>query len=262
MNRLAINLGWAVGGAIGGFLASINYKLLFWVDGSTNILAGFLLLKLLPYMRTGTRHLKEKQKNIPQSAYRDKIYLAFIVLTILFAACFFQLFTILPVFFKTQWNLNEQFIGILMALNGLIIVLIEMILVYSLEGSKPLTTFIRTGILFVGIGYALINILQASAFTAILSVTIITIGEILSMPFMNSFWIKRTKETNRGQYAAMYTIAWSVAQIIAPSLGSQVVQHAGYTLLWWIVPVMCLIASAGFVWLGSRMQLSKTEFAS
>jgi predicted MFS family arabinose efflux permease len=262
MNRLAINLGWAVGGALGGFLASINYKLLFWVDGSTNILAGFLLLKLLPYIKSGTRHLKEKQKVNPQPAYRDKIYLAFITLTILFASCFFQVFTILPVFYKTQWNLNEQFIGILMALNGLIIVLVEMIIVYSLEGSRPLTTFIRTGILLVGIGYAITNILSPSAFTAVLSITIITFGEILSMPFMNSFWIKRTKETNRGQYAAMYTIAWSIAQIIAPGAGSQVAQHTGFNVLWWIIPFVCLTASVGFVLLGARLQASETEFAS
>lgn len=29
LNRLAINLGWAVGGALGGFIASVNYNLLF-----------------------------------------------------------------------------------------------------------------------------------------------------------------------------------------------------------------------------------------
>jgi predicted MFS family arabinose efflux permease len=262
LNRLAINLGWAVGGAIGGFLASIDYKLLFWVDGCTNISAAFLLLKLLPYIKTGTRHLKEKHKHIRKPAYRDNIYLGFIVLTILFAACFFQLFTILPVFYKTYWNLNEQFIGILMALNGVIIVIIEMILVYSFEGTKPLTTFIRTGIFLVGVGYALINILPSSAWAAILIITIITIGEIFSMPFMNSFWIKRTSETNRGQYAAMYTIAWSVAQIAAPTLGSQVVQHKGYATLWWIIPVVCLTASAGFALLGSRINRSETGFAS
>ena len=39
LNRLAVNLGWAVGGALGGFLASTNYRLLFWVDGTTNIIA-------------------------------------------------------------------------------------------------------------------------------------------------------------------------------------------------------------------------------
>jgi len=262
MNRLAINLGWAVGGAIGGFLASINYKLLFWVDGGTNIAAALLLLRLLPYIKTGTRHLKEKHVVIKQPAYRDKVYLVFIVLTTLFAACFFQSFTILPVFYKTQWHLNEQFIGILLALNGVIIVLIEMILVYSLEGTKPLTTFIRTGVLLVGLSYAMLNIVPASGWAAILSIVIITIGEILSMPFMNSFWIKRTTETNRGQYAAMYTIAWSIAQIAGPTLGSQVVQQFSYTALWWVLFCICLVASLGFILLGARINKSKTEFAS
>jgi predicted MFS family arabinose efflux permease len=262
LNRLAINLGWAVGGALGGFLASVNYKLLFWVDGCTNIAAALLLLQLLPYIKTGTRHLKEKHVVIKQPAYRDKIYLVFIVLTTLFAACFFQSFTILPVFYKTQWHFNEQFIGILMALNGVIIVLIEMILVYSLEGTKPLTTFIRTGVLLVGLSYAMLNIFPASGWAALLSIIIITIGEILSMPFMNSFWIKRTTETNRGQYAAMYTIAWSIAQIAGPTLGSQVVQQFSYVALLWVLFCICLLASLGFILLGARINKSKTEFAS
>jgi predicted MFS family arabinose efflux permease len=149
-----------------------------------------------------------------------------------------------------------------MALNGLIIVIIEMILVYSLEGTKPLTTFIRTGIFLAGVAYALVNILPSSQWAAISTITIITIGEILSMPFMNSFWIKRTSETNRGQYAAMYTIAWSIAQIAAPTLGSQIVQHKSYATLWWMVFFVCLTASAGFTFLGSRINRSKTQFAS
>ena len=262
LNRLAINLGWAVGGALGGFLASVNYHLLFWVDGCTNILAAFLLLKLLPYVKSGTKHATEKHAPAGRSAYKDKIYVSFIFLTILFAACFFQLFTILPVFYKTQWHLNEQFIGLLMALNGLIIVFIEMVLVYSLEGTKPLTSFIRIGVLLVGAGYALHNIFPSTGWAAVLCITIMTIGEILSMPFMNSFWIRRTTETNRGQYAGMYTIAWSIAQIAAPTLGSQVVQHAGYNILCWVLAGICLLSSAGFTLLGIRINNSKTEFAS
>src|SRR5262245_21691251 len=36
LSRLAFNLGFAIGPAIGGFLATYNYKLIFWVDGLTN----------------------------------------------------------------------------------------------------------------------------------------------------------------------------------------------------------------------------------
>ncbi len=254
MNRLAVNLGWAVGGALGGFLASVNYDLLFWVDGCTNIVAAFLLLKLLPYVKAGSKHNQTTVPTAKASAYQDKTYLVFITLTILLGYCFFHLFTIAPVFYKTQWHLNEQFIGVLMALNGVIIVCIEMILVYSIEGKKPLTYFIRFGVLLIGVAYAVLNILPASALTAIVSIFIITFGEILSMPFMNSFWVSRTVESNRGQYAAMYTIAWSIAQITAPILGSEIVVDYGYNTLWWLLAGICLFTSTGFYLLGIRLK--------
>lgn len=252
LNRLAVNLGWAFGGALGGFLASVNYHLLFWVDGCTNIFAALLLLKLLPFVKSGSkRAIAKAAKPVKAtSPYRDAAYIFFIVLTILFAACFFQLFSMQPLFYKTEWRLNERFIGVLMALNGVIIVCIEMILVYSLEGTRPLTTFIRTGIFLVGAGFAIINILPPSAWVAVLCVAIVTIGEILSMPFMNSFWVSRTSEGNRGQYAALYTIAWSVGQIAGPYTGSIIIEKSGYTTLWWAIACTCFFTAAGFYRLG------------
>ncbi len=254
LNRLAINLGWAVGGASGGFIASVNYNLLFWVDGCTNIVAALLLLKLLPYVKSGSNHSDTKETTIQQPAYKDKVYLVFIALTILLGYCFFHIFTILPVFYKTQWLLNEQFIGILLALNGVIIVAIEMILVYSLEGTKPLTTFIRTGVLLIGIAYAVLNVLPPGAWTAVFSIIVITLGEIFAMPFMNSFWISRTTQANRGQYAAMYAIAWSIAQIMAPILGSELAADKGYSMVWWMLAIICLFTSIGYSLLGTRLQ--------
>lgn len=253
LNRLAINLGWAFGGALGGFIASVNYHLLFWVDGCTNILAALLLLKLLPFIKSGSKRTVNKHEQVTSKAttpYSDKAYMFFILLTVLFAACFFQLFSLQPLFYKTVWHLNERFIGVLMALNGIIIVAIEMILVYSLEGKRPLTNYIRIGIFLVGLGFSAINLLQPSAWVAILVVTVVTIGEILSMPFMNSFWVSRTSEGNRGQYAALYTIAWSLGQIAGPYLGSQVIEHSGFSILWWLVAAACIITSIGFGLLG------------
>jgi len=257
LNRLAINLGWAVGGALGGFLAGINYHLLFWVDGSTNLASAILLIKLLPYVKSGSRHNKAKTPTAKLPAYKDRIYLFFILLTVMYAFCFFHQFTILPVYFKSQWQLSEQFIGVLMALNGLIIVVIEMTLVYSLEGKRLLTTYIRTGVLMVGIGFALVNVLPAQPWAAVAAVTIISFGEIMSMPFMNSFWIGRTQENNRGQYAAMYTIAWSIAQILAPVGGSHVAAGYGYQVLWWMICIICIVTSAGFMLLGKTILVEK-----
>ncbi len=247
LNRLAINLGWAVGGAIGGILASINYHLLFWVDGATNLAAAILLRYLLSsdiYPETAVK--KEISGPAVLSAYKDKNYLVFIVFTTLFAICFFQLFTILPVYYKQELLLPEYFIGMLMGLNGMIIVLFEMILVFKMEGRRNNLYYISNGVLGVSLSYLLLNILPASALTAVFCMVVVTLGEIFSMPFMNSFWITRTLPFNRGQYAGLYTIAWSTAQVIGPAGGSQMVEHFGFRTLWWAVGGLCIVTAFGF----------------
>jgi len=253
LNRLAINLGWAFGGALGGLLASFNYHLLFWVDGITNIIAALLLLKLLPHAHSKAGVIKDKPV-IKQQAYTDKFYIAFIIITFFFASCFFQLFTVQPVFFKTEWHYNEAFIGFLMALNGIIIVFTEMILVYSLEGRKLNTFFIRTGFFIAGISFACLNILPPGYFTAVFSTILITIGEMLSMPFMNSFWIQRSSLHNRGEYAGLYAIAWSVAQIAAPLSGSRIAASYSFTALWWVLTVVCVAASISILLLEQKIK--------
>src|SRR6476469_2149435 len=91
LNRLAINLGWAFGGALGGYFASVNYHLLFWVDGFTNIAAAILLFILLPRVRNVKKEIVAEEKQFVRTPYRDKLYLLFIFLTVLYAACFFQM---------------------------------------------------------------------------------------------------------------------------------------------------------------------------
>jgi predicted MFS family arabinose efflux permease len=250
LNRLAINLGWAIGGATGGILASINYHLLFWVDGLTNIAAAFLLRYFLsPSSNSGEPAAKEKNPANLRSAYQDRIYLVFIVFTILFAMCFFQLSATLPVYYKRILHLPEYFIGMLMALNGLIIVLIEMVMVFKMEGRRHNLYYISIGMVWVGLSYLLLNIFPSTAMTAVFCMIIMTMGEIFAMPFMNSFWISRTGAGNRGQYAGLYAIAWSTAQVIGPLGGSQVVEHFSFRLLWWITGGLCLLAALAFRWL-------------
>ena len=246
LNRQAINLGWAVGGALGGLLASINYHLLFWVDGGTNLLAAALLWKLMSKPASRKVSHQEVQHERNNSAYRDKYYLVFILFTTFFAICFFQMFTNLPVFFKQQLQFSERFIGFLMALNGLIITFIEMILIYQLEGKRSNLSYISIGVTLVCLSFLLYNIFPGGRGLAICGMIMVTIGEILSMPFMNSFWISRSSSTNRGQYAGLYTIAWATAQVLGPIVGSQVAQQLGFTSLWWMISTLCFLAACGF----------------
>jgi predicted MFS family arabinose efflux permease len=257
LNRLATNLGWAFGGGLGGLLASVNYHLLFWVDGCTNIFAALLLLRLMPRSHIIRSVKNAREAIVSSSAYKDKVYLVFIFLCILFGTCFFQFFIMQPVFYKLQWHFNEQFIGFLMALNGILIVLIEMVIITKLEGRRNPLTYISIGVILTGSCFALLNLLPHSALTAIFLVTLITLGEIISMPFMSTFWINRTNNNNRGEYAGLYSMSWSAAQVIAPPLSGQIIAYGGFNMLWWVLGGVCLFTSICFYILKTVTQTAK-----
>lgn len=251
LNRLAINLGWAVGSGLGGVLVNINYEIIFWVDGATNILAAFLIWSFLKPVKYKEEHTAAS-KGITLSAYKDKTYILFIVLTMFFASCFFQLFTNLPVFFKSELGFSEPLIGLLLASNGIIIALIEMALIYQLEGRRKNLQYISFGVFLVGLSFLMLTLPGIGYGLAFMMIVTVTFGEILAMPFMNSFWISRTRAENRGQYAALYTMAWSAAQTLGPMAGAQLAQNFGFFWLWFTAGFISLSVAFLFRLLNKR----------
>ncbi|MCP9752285.1 MFS transporter [Ferruginibacter sp. HRS2-29] len=258
--RLAINLGFGVGIALGGFLASINYHLLFWVDGFTNISAAFLLLLILPKVTLKQQHstiTSKTEVKSTKSAYTDKNFLWFLFFQLVFAICFFQLFTTIPIFFKDGLKLDEFWIGVVMSVNGIIIAVIEMVLVFKLEGRRPYLLLMSYGSVLMGLSFLLLNIpLSSGLLVALISTVVITFSEMLSMPFMNSYYISLSTEKNRGQYAGMYTMSWSLAQVIGSSTGGVYAEKFGFTSLWTLVFILCLVAAGGFYLLQRRKNLT------
>ncbi len=251
--RLSINLGWGIGSAVGGLLAAINYKLLFWVDGFTNISAAFMLIAILPKITKAQQHQTRSDQpgaSIIKSPYRDKKFLYFLGIQILFAACFFQLFTNIPLYFKQALHLSEFNIGLILSANGVLIALFEMVIVFKLEGKRPYLILMSYGCILMGLAFLVLNIpFLTGAIIAIGCMAFITIAEMISMPFMNSFSIARSSERTRGSYAGMYTMGWSFAQVFGSSLGSLYAQKFGFFSLWFTVATVCMLAAAGFYWL-------------
>lgn len=256
--RLSINLGFTIGVALGGFLASINYHLLFWVDGFTNIAGAIMLLIILPVVTKEQQHkpvVKNAETVKERSPYTDKKFLYFILFQIIFAACFFQLFTNIPLFFKKGLHLSEFNIGVIMAASGLMIGIFEMILVFTLEGKRPYLIYMTYGCILMAISFLILNIPISNGFLiASSAMVVITLGEMMSMPFMNSYYIARSTQRTRGQYAGMYTMAWSAAQIIGSSSGAAFADAFGFTNLWYVVAFFCLLTGAGYYWLQTKKE--------
>ncbi|HEY2650224.1 MAG TPA: MFS transporter, partial [Puia sp.] len=247
LNRLAINLGWAFGGTLGGIIASFNYHLLFWIDGFTNIIAAIMLFYLLKPADQVMKGINPTDTSIEKtSPLKDKKFRTFIALVVLYALCFYQLYSTIPVYYKDIYHLSEFYIGILMGLNGLIIVIIEMVLIFHLESKNKAMHFISYGLFLTALSFLVYIFLPFPIVTALTSVVLVTIGEILALPFMNNYWTSRASSQNRGQYAGYYTMAWSLAQVLGPTGGTWIAGHWGFNSLWWISTLICLVTSVLF----------------
>jgi len=257
LNRLAINLGFSIGPAIGGFLAAHNYKLIFWVDGFTCLAAAAMVLLFLENKHDRTIPQSKADTAKPGSSpYADRIYLLFLPLAVLFAIAFFQFFSVMPLYYKQVQHLSEKYIGALMALNGLLVAGIEMILIYKIEKRWSLYNFIALGAFLLIISYLALFLANGFWWLALVTV-VISFSEMFAMPFMNTFMNSRS-EANKGQYASLYVMAWSAAQILTPIISTQIIAHSGYRTLWVVLAFFALLVVAGIKMLE---KFSKNEAA-
>ncbi|WP_083727823.1 MFS transporter [[Flexibacter] sp. ATCC 35208] len=302
LNRLASNLGWSIGPAVGGIVASYSYHLLFWVDGLTCVVAIIVMRLMIPPVHVAVKrhdgesagaegesvnngksgsvnngkieHVdngetgrinKGKQARVNQpkrdSVYKDKIYLAFIALSILFTTGFLQLSTMVALYFKEVLHLEEAQIGMVLGLNGLLVAAIEMVLIYKIENMKHPLEFMTRGVALASLAYLSFNILPAAGFVSIVFIVLFTAGEMLSIPFMTAFFISRSGEHNRGQYAALYTVSFAVSTILSPTIGSATIAHFGFKVWWYVAAGFCLIAAVGFNFLYQKVTAKKGSYA-
>ncbi len=258
--RLAINLGFSIGPAIGGFIALyLGYKWLFVIDACTSFVAAFMLFVYLPrkndeQKKSNSIILNDKKT----SAYRDVSYLFFIFLVALYGVSFFQLFASIPQYFNTVCNYNEGTIGLLLALNGLLVVIIEMPFVAFLEKNQKIFRFIIIGTLCIPLSFVALIIGNGMIVFSIIYTIIITFSEIFAMPFMMNYSLSKGKEERQGQYSALYSISYGLANIVAPLLGLGIANKYGFGTMFYFFIIVSIIASVGFVFLSKREKLKQT----
>ena len=199
--RLAINLGFSLGPAIGGLIiVSVGYQGLFWIDGVTCILAAVLLLNVLHPKKA--KILDEVKVENPVSVYKDKAFWVFFVAMFIFGFVFLQYFSTVPLYYKDVRLLSEFQIGLLMGSSGLFIFIFEMPFIQWLDKPKnSKVKLIALGLFLLAMSYLVLNL---SVWVGILLVGILlmSVGEMIAFPFSNSFAVARAKKGNQGEYMA------------------------------------------------------------
>ena len=260
--RLAINLGFSAGPAVGGIIiTTLSYGGLFWVDGITCMLAAFLLLRVLHPKKAKT--LDEVKVVNPVSVYTDKAFWVFFVAMFIFGFAFLQYFSTVPLYYKEVYALSELEIGLLMGFNGFFIFLFEMPLIKWLE--HPQFSKIK----LVGLGLFLVVlsfvVLTMTSWVGILIIgmLLMTIGEMIAFPFSNAFAVERAKKGNQGQYLALYSMTFSLAHIFSHNSGMQLIARYGFEFTWNFIALLGLLGVGILVllmrFLNKEKQLNQNE---
>jgi len=257
LNRMAINLGFSIGPVLAGLLATISYQLLFMADGVTCMLAGLFFYFYFRHKKGSEPPVKAtvNQAVVTKSPYHDGQFLLFFLLTIGFATTFFQLFSTLPLYYRQVYSLSESQIGLLLGLNGLVVFSLEMIVVYLATPRFKFRQLIITGVLLTGLSLALLNVF-AGAWMLVVSMFILSVSEILVMPFLSTITVQRSDIQNRGAYMGLYSLAYSTAFILGPLSGTTIISTFGFKTLWWSAGGLALLTAAGFYLILQRMEVA------
>lgn len=263
LNRLAINLGWSIGPALGGLLAAYDYRWLFRVDGVTCLAAALLLFQLRRAGRLEkAAYDAVDQRPEPEGIHpvRDREFLLFLVLTAVSALLFFQAWGPYPVYLKEVYGFSEAQYGLLMAVNAVLILLFEVLLTHRTERFHPMSVTgfgifllaLGFGVLPLGVGWAL----------ATLSMVIWTFGEMLNIPAAGGWVANRAGTLHRGKYMGLHTAAWGVAMIFGPVLGTYIYTHFSPAALWYSALGVGALAWFGYELLRRRLGRHETACAA
>lgn len=255
--RLAINLGFVVGPTVAGIIIiSSGYDLLFWIDGLTCILAILLFRLLIKPKKSAAAepHKEGKLERQSTSVFKDKPYWIFLGISFLMGMIFFQLFTTMPLYHKEQYNLTELHTGLLFFLNGLMIVVLEMPMVYWIEQKiVDVTKLILISSVLMALSFFVL-LFDTWSGILVIGMILITIGEMIGFPYTNAFAMKRAKTGNEGRYMALYTMSFSLAHIVGPKLGLDIIAKYGYNVNFMMVGIFGLLAVVLSIWLRNAVE--------
>jgi predicted MFS family arabinose efflux permease len=243
LQRMAVNLGFSIGPAVGGYLIyNYGFELMFWGDGLTFLLAAAVFYFALPpdetakplVARPSKRQLREQVIDAPipaptaPPAHTQLWLLAFVIANTAIIVCFFQLFSTFGVYLKSS-GFDERALGWLFTLSGVLIVGTEMPVLYLVERRyRPIPTMLVGSGLII-FSYLTLPLMVSISFLAILMmVLILTMGEILYMPFTNTYVAKHAPASRRGEYLGLLSSSYSFAFVITPLIGFGVAEQYGY----------------------------------
>lgn len=246
--RMAFNAGFAFGPAMAGFIAAFGYFWLFAGDAATSVLYGAVALFALP----AGSHQVQANATWGQAwrvlRYDRKLH-QLLAANFAIGLVFFQIASTFGLY-VTQLGFSAATYGLIVSLNGALIVLAELPLT-TITRRFPARKVMAVGYVIIGIGFAL-NYFAHSVPALAVCMIVFTLGEMITMPMVSAYVANLAPAHMRGRYLGVSSLTWSLALIVGPGLGMKLYT---YQPLWyWIACGATSVAAAGIILLATRPQ--------
>ena len=235
IGRMTMNLGVALGGVVGGLIASTanpeSFTVLFLLDAASFLGYAFMLSRLpSPRLRS------EQEPGTYSQVLRDRVYMAYVALNSLFIAGGIAVVVeLLPPFAKNEVGVNEREIGLLWAVNSLVIVLAQLPIAKLAEGRRRMRGLALMGSIWatvmLGVGAVGLWLYGVPAAVALAAcVALFGVGECLHGTIHLALAADLATPGVVGRYLAFSSQSWQIGWIIGPAAGGFILQHAPLAL--------------------------------
>jgi MFS family permease len=247
LQRLAMNVGVALGGVAAGLIASVGHPETFTVLFAINCVTFVGYMLVLARVRAPALH-EGRLGGSWRAVLRDRVFTVYTLLNAAFMTAAISLVVeLLPAFGKNVAGISEQEVGIVFALDAIGIVLFQLPVVKLSEGRSRMRGMALMGALWAA---SLLAVWAAGSWTvataafAILAAAMLVfaIGECLHGAIHAPLSVDLAPPQLVGRYLAAASISWQIGWIIGPAVGGFLLQHR--PLLLWPIAAGVNIACA------------------
>ncbi len=250
--RMIANLGVAIGPSIGGFITAVSYGLAFSIAAATALIYALLVAvfmrETIPQWPAEDR---AKQARGYGPVLRDRPFVAFCVAYSFAGMAYSLMMVLLPVYVKENFGLPESAYGLILAANAAMVVLFQYGVTRLTQRFYHLPV-LAVGSLFYALGVG--SVALGAGFTGFLvSMIILTIGELIMIPTSTALTANLAPPDMRGRYMGVYGLTWGVAMGIGPVLGGTLNDQVAPVAIWYAGLVLGAVATIGFLVLARVM---------
>ncbi len=248
--RIGGNFGWALGPAIGGFLAQMDFAYLFYFTGCCMLIGTLILIRFskesLPLLTDSFAKRKAGLKEILAVA-KDTRFLTFALICLAIFLVWGQLIFPFSIFTVNNVGITKAQLGILFSLNGLLVVFFQYFITHFIPVKKQLIA-LAIGSLIYAVGFLTVGFAYSFAFL-FGSVIIITTGEMIVTPTTLSYASIIAHPEHKGRYLGFFNLSHSLGWSLSPLLGGVLLDiFSGKPMIaWTFICGLAVFAAMGFL---------------